>query len=72
MSSPVIMAIVFGGVALLMCLIHYGAKVCERAKQAALMREQEAANDYEEIMTPLTGGDTKPAALQRSIGPSWL
>lgn len=70
LSGPAITGIVFGGVGLLMCLVHYGAKVRERARQTALMREQEATDDYEEIMTPLTAGERKPAPLQRPIGPS--
>ncbi|TDH69923.1 hypothetical protein CCR75_005653 [Bremia lactucae] len=72
LSGPAITAIVIGGVALLMCLIHFGAKVRERARQTALMREQEATDDYEEIMTPLTAGDKQPVALQRPIGPASL
>jgi hypothetical protein len=74
LSGPAITGIVFGGVALMLCLVHYGAKVRERARQTALMREQEATDDYEEIMTPLTGaGDKRPvAAGARSMGPSSL
>lgn len=75
LSGPAITGIVFGGVALMLCLVHYGAKVRERARQTALMREQEATDDYEEIMTPLTGagGDKRPlAANARSMGPSSL
>ncbi|DAZ92499.1 TPA: hypothetical protein N0F65_012729 [Lagenidium giganteum] len=73
LSGPAITLIVFGGVGLIMCLVHFGGKVRERAKQTALMREQEATDDYEEIMTPLTGaagGEKKPVPLQRPIGPS--
>ncbi|KAJ0390992.1 hypothetical protein ATCC90586_012056 [Pythium insidiosum] len=72
LSGPAIMGIVFGGVGLLMCMVHYGAKARERARQTALLREQEATDDYEEIMTPLVGaaGEKKPAPLQRPIGPS--
>ncbi|CAH0474016.1 unnamed protein product [Peronospora belbahrii] len=70
LSGPAITAIVIGGVALLMFLIHFGAKVRERARQTALMREQEATDDYEEIMTPLTAADKQPVALQRPIGPA--
>lgn len=74
LTGPAIVGIVFGGVALLMCLVHYGAKARERARQTAFMREQEATDDYEEIMTPLVGanGEKKPAALQRPIGPASL
>ncbi|ETI33353.1 hypothetical protein F441_19825 [Phytophthora nicotianae CJ01A1] len=72
LSGAAITAIVIGGVALLMCLIHFGAKVRERARQTALMREQEATDDYEEIMTPLTAGEKQPVALQRPIGPASL
>lgn len=74
LSGPAITGIVFGGVALMLCLVHYGAKVRERAKQTALMREQEATDDYEEIMTPLTGaGDKRPmAAAARPMGPTSL
>ncbi|KAI9918776.1 hypothetical protein PsorP6_011289 [Peronosclerospora sorghi] len=72
LGGAAITAIVIGGVALLMGLIHFGAKVRERARQTALMREQEATDDYEEIMTPLTTGDKQPVALQRPIGPSSL
>ncbi|TYZ58637.1 hypothetical protein PybrP1_009224 [[Pythium] brassicae (nom. inval.)] len=75
LSGPAITGIVFGGVALMLCLVHYGAKVRERARQTALMREQEATDDYEEIMTPLTGagGDKRPLASNaRSLGPSSL
>lgn len=72
LGGGAITAIVFGGVALILCLIHYGAKVRERARQTALMREQEASDDYEEIMTPLTAaaGGKQPVALQRPIGPA--
>ncbi|OQR97517.1 hypothetical protein THRCLA_06920 [Thraustotheca clavata] len=55
LSGPAITGIVFGGVALLMACVHFGAKIRERAKQTAMMREQEATEDYEEVMTPLTG-----------------
>lgn len=72
LSGAAITGIVIGGVALLMCLIHFGAKVRERARQTALMREQEATDDYEEIMTPLTTADKQPVALQRPIGPASL
>lgn len=74
LSGPAVTGIVFGGVCLILCLIHYGAKVRERARQTALMREQEASDDYEEIMTPLTGaaGAKQPVALQRPIGPASL
>ncbi|KAF1319075.1 hypothetical protein FI667_g13337, partial [Globisporangium splendens] len=74
LSGPAICAIVFGGVALMLCLVHYGAKVRERARQTALMREQEATDDYEEIMTPLTGaaGDKRPVGAARPMGPSSL
>lgn len=72
LTGPAVMLIVFGGVGMMMCLVHYGSKARERAKQTALMREQEATDDYEEIMTPLVGaaGERKPAPLQRPIGPS--
>jgi hypothetical protein len=74
LSGPAITGIVFGGVALMLCLVHYGAKVRERARQTALMREQEATDDYEEIMTPLTaaGGEKRPVGAARSMGPSSL
>jgi hypothetical protein len=74
LSGPAVTGIVFGGVALILLLIHYGAKVRERARQTALMREQEASDDYEEIMTPLTAaaGAKAPVALQRPIGPASL
>jgi hypothetical protein len=72
LSGPATTGIVFGGVGLMMCLVHYGAKMRERARRTALMREQEATDDYEEIMTPLTGGDKKPTPLQRPLGPSSL
>lgn len=72
LSGPAIVGIVFGGVGLLMCLVHYGAKARERARQTAFMREQEATDDYEEIMTPLVNGDKRPAPLQRPIGPASL
>ena len=54
LSGAAIFGIVFGGVAILMCMVHYGAKIKERARQTALMREQEATDDYDEIITPLT------------------
>ncbi|EQC29503.1 hypothetical protein SDRG_12751 [Saprolegnia diclina VS20] len=60
LSGPAVTAIVFAGVALLMACVHFGSKVRNRAKQTALMREQEASEDYEEVMTPLTG-DKRPA-----------
>ncbi|RLN47212.1 hypothetical protein BBJ29_004686 [Phytophthora kernoviae] len=72
LGGAAITGIVIGGVALLLCLIHFGAKVRERARQTALMREQEATDDYEEIMTPLTAGEKQPVALQRPIGPASL
>ncbi|KAL0585508.1 hypothetical protein ABG067_004649 [Albugo candida] len=72
LSGPAIMLIVLGGVAFMMALIHFGAKARESAKRTALLREQEATDDYEEIMTPLTGIDKvpPPGGVQRSIGPS--
>lgn len=74
LSGPAITLIVFGGVGLMMLLVHLAAKTRERARQTALLREQEATDDYEEIMTPLTGADKvpAPAALQRSLGPSCI
>uniref|UniRef100_M4C6L9 Uncharacterized protein n=1 Tax=Hyaloperonospora arabidopsidis (strain Emoy2) TaxID=559515 RepID=M4C6L9_HYAAE len=72
LGGAAITAIVIGGVGLLIGLIHFGAKVRDRARQTALMREQEATDDYEEIMTPLTaaGAEKQPVALQRPIGPA--
>ncbi|TMW66985.1 hypothetical protein Poli38472_012101 [Pythium oligandrum] len=72
LSGPAITAIVIGGVALLMCLVHFGSKARDRARQTALLREQEATDDYEEIMTPLVNGngEKRPAPLQRPIGPA--
>lgn len=68
LSGPAIVGIVFGGVALMMCMVHYGARTRERARQTAFLREQEATDDYEEIMTPLVGGEKKPMPLQRPVG----
>ncbi|ETW09708.1 hypothetical protein H310_00212 [Aphanomyces invadans] len=73
LSGPVITGIVFGGVALLMMAVHFGSKIHQRAKQTALMREQELTDDYEEVMTPLTGGEkaaTTNKSMARSVGPS--
>lgn len=73
LSGPAITGIVFGGVTLMFCLIHYGAKVRERARQTAMMREQEASDDYEAIMTPLTGGGDRRlggGGRTRAMGPS--
>lgn len=75
LSGPAIVGIVFGGVCLLLLLVHFGGKARQRAIQTALMREQEGMDDYEEVMTPLVngpGGDRKPAPLQRPIGPASL
>lgn len=69
LSGPAIMGIVFGGVALMVCLVHFGAKIRERAKQTALMREQEATDDYEELMTPLTAGNNGRRAAH-AMGPT--
>jgi len=69
LSGPAIVGVVFGGVTLMFCLVHYGAKVRERAKQTAMMREQEATDDYDEVMTPLTG-DRRPGFGGRSMGPT--
>lgn len=63
LSGAGVFFVVFGGVALLMCLVHYGAKLRERARQTALIREQEATDDYEEIVTPLKS-DAQPAPLR--------
>lgn len=72
LSGPAIFGIVVAFVLLMLALVHYGAKARERARQTALMREQEATDDYEEIMTPLTGAAAvaAPAALTRQLGPS--
>ncbi|KAH9092064.1 hypothetical protein Ae201684P_011601 [Aphanomyces euteiches] len=71
LSGPAITGIVFGGVALMMALVHFGAKVHRRAQQTALMREQEANDDYEEVMTPLTAAEkTHGMSMARSIGPN--
>ena len=55
-----------------MAAVHFGAKIRRQAKQTALMREQEAADDYDEIMTPLTGNEQKPVPLNRSIAPNFV
>jgi hypothetical protein len=73
LSGPAIVGIVLVGVIILMLLVFFGGKARQRAKQTALMREQEGMDDYEEIMTPLVNGvdgDKKPAPLQRPIGPA--
>lgn len=62
-----IMGTVFGGVALLVCLVHTGAKVRVRAQQTALMREHEATDDYDEVMTPLTTGAAAGAGKAREV-----
>lgn len=71
LSGGAVFGIVFGGVALLMCLVHYGAKIRERARQTALIREQEATDDYEEIITPLRA-DEQPDALKSLPHPNAL
>lgn len=70
LSGIAITGIVVGGVMLLLLLVHMGHKISERAHQTALMREQEATDDYEEIMTPLTGATNQAAPLTRQMGPS--
>ncbi|KAF0690347.1 Aste57867_18278 [Aphanomyces stellatus] len=73
LSGPAICAIVFGGVGLLMAAVHFGSKVHRRAKQTALMREQEANEDYEEVMTPLTAADKgHNMSMARPVGPSMV
>ncbi|OQR84512.1 hypothetical protein ACHHYP_13313 [Achlya hypogyna] len=67
LSGPAVTGIVFAGVALLMACVHFGSKVRQRAKQTALMREQEASEDYEEVMTPLTGEKRPATGNNRSI-----
>lgn len=72
LSGGAVFGIVFGGVALLMCLVHNGAKIRERAKQTALIREQEATEDYEEIITPLKAGEQQPGRLENIPHPDAL
>ncbi|KAF1317301.1 hypothetical protein FI667_g14905, partial [Globisporangium splendens] len=51
------MGIVFG-------MVHFESKIRERARQTVLMREQEAIDDYDEIMTPLAGRSLGPTSME--------
>lgn len=68
LSGGAVFGIVIFGVASLMCFVHSGAKIRDRARQTALIREQEATDDYEEIVTPLKA-DARPTALQNMPHP---
>lgn len=69
LSGGIITLIVILGVVFLLVLVHFGKKFRERARQTAILREQEANDEYEEIMTPLTGETkTHRQQVQRRAG----
>lgn len=57
LSGPAIFGVVIGGVALMMLLVHYGAKLRERAHKTTLLRQQESSEEYDELLTPYNSGE---------------